>query len=70
MLYTGSYRPQTRQERRETVVVGLIFAVTLTILIVGAGIAHFALDHRDQLSRTHVDFPPRDWSTTPPNWID
>jgi hypothetical protein len=70
MLYTGSYRPQTRQERRETVVVGLIFAATLTILIVGATIAHFSLEPRERASAAQVDFPPSDWGTTPPNWTN
>ena len=66
MLYTGSYRPQTRAERTDSFLIALIFAASLLVLTIGATAAHFALD--PQYDR--VDFPPADWSTAPPNWID
>ena len=66
MLYTGSYRPQTRTERADSLLVALIFAASLLVLTIGATAAHFAFDPRDN----RVDFPPADWSTTPPNWTD
>jgi hypothetical protein len=66
MLYAGSYRRPTRTERHERLTVALVFATMLIVLTAGATLVHFAVhpgDHR-------VDFPPADWSTTPPNWID
>jgi len=66
MLDTGSYRPQTRTERPDSLLVALIFASSLLVLTIGATAAHFAFDPRDN----RVDFPPTDWSTTPPNWTD
>ena len=66
MLYTGSHRPQTRTERANSLLVALIFAASLLVLAIGATAARFAFDPRDD----RVDFPPADWSTTPPNWTD
>jgi hypothetical protein len=66
MLYLGSYRPLAREKRRDGAVVALVFAATLTVLTAGATVAHFLVKPHG----TRVDFPPSDWSTTPPNWVD
>jgi len=66
MLYTGSYRPQTRAERADSLLIALVFATSLLVLATAATLAHFALAPHDG----RVDFPPADWSTTPPNWTD
>ena len=66
MLYTGSYRPRTHAERADSRLFALIFAASVLVLTIGATAAHFALDPRND----RVEFPPADWSTTPPNWID
>jgi hypothetical protein len=66
MLYTGSYRPRTRAERTDSLLVALIFVATLLVLTLGATAVHFALNPH----AAGVDFPPADWSTMPPNWTD
>jgi hypothetical protein len=66
MLYAASYRPPTRTERRERLAVALVFATMLIVLTAGATLVHFAMNPSDH----RVDFPPADWSTTPPNWVD
>jgi len=66
MLYVGSYRPVAHEKRRDAAVVALVFATTLTVLTAGATVAHLLLEPHSR----PVDFPPSDWSTTPPNWVD
>jgi hypothetical protein len=66
MLYTGSYRPQTRQQSGKSVVVILVLLASLILLTLGATIAHFPINP----SSHRVDFPPADWSVAPPDWTD
>jgi hypothetical protein len=66
MLYAGSYRSPTRTERREQLVVALMFAATLIVLTAGATLVHFAMNPSDH----RVDFPPADWSAAPPIWVN
>jgi hypothetical protein len=66
MLYAGSYRPPTRAERSDSLVIALVFAATLIVLTAAATLVHIAMNPGDH----HVDFPPSDWSSTPPNWVD
>jgi hypothetical protein len=66
MLYAGSYRPPTREGRRDTFIIALVFAATLIVLTAGATLVHITMNPVDQ----RVDFPPSDWSVAPPNWVD
>jgi hypothetical protein len=66
MLYTGSYRQQVREKANNYKLLMLVFLASTMFLTVGAIAVHFAVSP----AADRIGFPPAEWRSTPPQWIN